>query len=230
MFCSQCGDKLEDSAKFCSTCGKPINQEYINPTPTTLIKRIEQNLTDDAATKIRKFVNTQPAFGFFDNALNNNLLNAKTETLNLFEGSLFSFEKILGVAFLNQRTKQIKNALDELSKIPSYAICTNLQLIFVSSDGSSLFNPKYELGYELPAQIIKRVDFIKKTFNPSYISIELIPNESTTRLIYETNTGFGDNHLNAFYQSISKLVNNYDAINGFMSEENWKEVEEKWGN
>ena len=230
MFCIECGKQLLDSAKFCGFCGTSVNSNPdVAPSKVGQIEKKQvKSQREDAATRILNFVKAQSSSGFFDNALNKAILNTKPEVLNLFEESLFSFEEILGVAVLNERTKQVKTAIDELSKIPCYAVCTNLQISFISSDGTSLFKPNFEASYVLPFQIIKRVDFIKKTFDPSYISIELLPNKFVNRLIFETNSGFGDNHLNYFYQAIMNLLNNYDANNLYMTEENWSEVKEKW--
>ena len=33
MFCEQCGEQLEDGARFCPKCGAPVSQVLITPTP-----------------------------------------------------------------------------------------------------------------------------------------------------------------------------------------------------
>ena len=54
MFCPNCGNSLEDNAKFCSKCGAPVAQEAA-PAPAYQAPAYEENATqllDDPATEL----------------------------------------------------------------------------------------------------------------------------------------------------------------------------------
>jgi phage shock protein C len=44
MFCTQCGERLDDSARFCTSCGKPtaVAQPSFGPAPPRLRRIISQ--------------------------------------------------------------------------------------------------------------------------------------------------------------------------------------------